>query len=127
DDAAGELRKARPVGAELEFHGYAGNYTGDEIDTEDFGPKACSFVVHRLVGPQRKRFQHHNQGGEPHGELGKDVVVNDGEGEMDAVNKKSIIHWSGAKAPTSFEHTGTDAALRSNPAAEVGECRGIRV
>src|SRR5207302_9261564 len=35
DNASGKARELRPIGAELKFHGDAGDYTQREVDTED--------------------------------------------------------------------------------------------
>jgi hypothetical protein len=40
DDAAGAARELRPVGAELELHGNAGDDAEQEVDGEDLGPEA---------------------------------------------------------------------------------------
>ena len=45
DDAAGAARELRPVGAELEFHGNAGDDAEEEVDGEDFRPEARGLVV----------------------------------------------------------------------------------
>ena len=50
DDAAGGLGKARPVGAELEFHGDAGDHAHGEIDGEDLRPEARGVVVVLVAG-----------------------------------------------------------------------------
>ena len=42
---AGVAGEARPVGAELELHGDAGDDAEGEVDGEDAGPEARAIVV----------------------------------------------------------------------------------
>ena len=87
DHAAREPRKARPVGAELELHGDAGDHAENEIDGEDAAPEACGAVPVVVAGAQRHGLKRHNQQAQPHGELRKKVVKGDGEGKMKAMNQ----------------------------------------
>ena len=45
DDAAGAARELRPVGAELKFHGNAGDDAEQEVDGEDLRPEARGLVL----------------------------------------------------------------------------------
>src|ERR1035441_7045078 len=56
DDSAGGFGEARPVGAELEFHGDAGDYTHGEIDGEDPGPETRRAMI---VIAARSRSEEH--------------------------------------------------------------------
>ncbi len=50
DDAAGDAGELRPVGAELELHGDAGDDAEDEVDAEDASPEAGGLIPLRVVG-----------------------------------------------------------------------------
>ena len=87
DDAAGGFGEARPVGAELEFHGDAGDHAHGEIDGEDSGPEARGLMIMFVAGAQRHGLEHHDQQRQPHGQLRKQVVKCDGEGEVQTVKR----------------------------------------
>jgi len=95
DDAAGELRESRPVGAELELHWNAGDDAGEEVDAEDSGPEAGGVVIGGVAGAQTKSLQNYNERGKAHGQLRKDVMKRDCKGEVNPVQKKSVIHKAG--------------------------------
>jgi hypothetical protein len=86
---AGEPREPRPISAELEFHGNAGDYAEDEVDGEDTAPEACRPIPLLAAGFERHRLEHHDQQCQPHRELGKEIVKGDGEGEVQAVDQFS--------------------------------------
>jgi hypothetical protein len=94
DDAAGAAGELTPVGAELELHGDAGNHTEEKIDGEDFAPEASGDIVLcllvRIIGAESDRFENDDQKREPHGELGEEIVVCDGEAEVNTVQRKSV-------------------------------------
>ena len=90
DNAAGGLRKARPIGAELEFHGDAGDHAHGEVDGEDSRPEARRAIVVFVARAQRQRLQHYQQQRQSHGQLRKDVVEGDGESEMQPVDGQGI-------------------------------------
>ena len=94
DDAAGAAGELAPVGAELELHGDAGDDAEEEVDCEDPGPEAGGGVVPGLlvgiVGAERDRFEDDDQKRESHGELGEEIVVRDGEAEVNAVECKCV-------------------------------------
>ena len=81
------LREARPVGAELEFHGDAGDHAHGEIDGEDFGPEARRVMVVFVAGAQRHGLEHEDQERQPHGQLRKQIVKGNREGEVEAVKR----------------------------------------
>jgi hypothetical protein len=82
----------RPVRAELEFHGDAGDDARQEVDAEDAGPEAGGIVVGGVPGSQRERLEGHDEQGQAHGQLRKQVVVGDGEGKMNSVNEERVVH-----------------------------------
>jgi hypothetical protein len=88
-DAAGAARELAPVGAKLEFHRDAGNHAEEKIDCEDFAPEArCDIVLCLLVGiggTESDRFEKNDQECQPHGQLGKKIVIRDGESEVNAM------------------------------------------
>ena len=45
-----------------------------------------------VVAADGKRLQHHDEGRKPHGQLGKEVMKCDGEGEVQAMNQEGAIH-----------------------------------
>ena len=86
DDAAGEAREMRPVGAELEFHRDSGHHADDEVDAENLRPEAGGPVVALVVGLERQSFQNHDQRRQSHGQLRKQVVIGHRERELQAVD-----------------------------------------
>ena len=81
------FREARPVGAELEFHGDAGDHAHGEIDGEDLRPEARRAIVVLVAGAQRHGFQNHDQQRQAHGQLRKEVMKGDGESEMQPMDR----------------------------------------
>jgi hypothetical protein len=57
-----------------------------EIDGEDFHPEARRLVVAWITGSKRGRLQDDDQKRQAHGELGKQIVERDREGELQAVD-----------------------------------------
>src|SRR5579859_1566771 len=82
----------RPVGAELELHGNASDHANQKIDAEYPGPKTRRLIVDFPTRTQAKSLQNHNQGREPHGELGEKIMKSYSEGKMQAVNQERTIH-----------------------------------
>ena len=71
DDAAGGLREFRPIGAELKFHGDAGDHAEGKVDAENLGPETRGAVVMLVTGAQRQRLQDNHQQRQAHRELRK--------------------------------------------------------
>ena len=92
DYAAGHFREFRPVGAELKFHGNAGNYAHGEADAEDFRPETRSAIPLFVAAPEGDCFEDQDQKSETHGELRENVVERDGEGELKAMDCESFFH-----------------------------------
>ena len=90
DHAAGGAGKLCPVGAELEFHGNAGNDANQKIDGKYFCPKASGFVVALVVPDQGHRLEHDDQQCQPHGQLRKQIVIGDGESEVQTVEEQRV-------------------------------------
>ena len=75
-----------PVGAELELHGDAGDDSEGEVDAENARPESRGAVEMFVAGADEFRFQIEDEQREAHGQLRKNVVERDGEGEMQAMN-----------------------------------------
>ena len=100
DDAAGELRETRPVGAELELERNARHYADGEVDPEDAPPETRRFSG-ALISAQRGPLENHDQERQPHRELGEQIVVRDGETELDPMPEERIRGGSHERsAPT---------------------------
>ena len=82
DDAASGFGEFGPVGAELKFHGDAGDNTEGKVDAEDLGPKAGGASEVLVAGAQGNRFQDDDQEGKTHGQLREEIVKRNGECEM---------------------------------------------
>ena len=85
DDAAGGLGEFRPVGAELKFHGDAGDDAEGKVDAENFCPETRGAVVVLIAGAQRHGFEDDDQKGQAHGQLREQIVERNREGEMQTV------------------------------------------
>src|SRR5579863_5283326 len=92
DHAAGVAREHRPVGAELKFHGDAGDHTHEEVDAENLRPETRGLIVGLVVAAKTEGLENDDQRGEPHGELREKIVEGDGEGEMNTMNEEGAIH-----------------------------------
>src|SRR2546427_9887406 len=102
-----------PVRAELKLHGNARADADCEIDSKDPDPEAGSIVPALPVWPEAPRLHEDNQEGQAPGELGEQIVIDDGEREREAVNEK-ITHFA-----CPLEHTGP-------PQASIGSTVRIR-
>src|SRR3954452_11485685 len=80
--AAGILRKIRPIRSELEFHRNAGDDPDGKIESEYLRPKPNRLVVFLVTTSERAPFPVNQKQREPHGELRKQVVINDREPEL---------------------------------------------
>src|SRR5207302_6408086 len=89
--SAGILRKVCPVRSELKLHRNAGDDTDREIQSENPGPKPNSLVVFIIAGAERAPFPVNQKPRQPHGELRKEVVINDREPELQPVPKARIV------------------------------------
>ena len=83
-----DFENSSPVGAELKFHGNAGDDAEGEADAENFRPEARGAIPVFVAGAQGDGFQNEDQQGEAHGELRENVVEGDGEGEVEAMDVK---------------------------------------
>ena len=92
DDTAGEIRELGPIGPELKLHGNAGHDPEGEAQREDLDPEACRSVIPVVFGPEGAGLQVQNQEGEPHGELGKEVMEGDRDGKLEAVVQQGSRH-----------------------------------
>src|SRR5262249_19217644 len=95
DDVDGEARKLRPVRAEMEFHRNPRNHADGEVDPEDADPEPRGVVPALPPGPEPQGFHHHDQQGQPHRQDREEVVVDDGERELEAMEKERIAQaWT---------------------------------
>ena len=92
DDAARVLREVRPVRPELELHRDAGDHADGEVEPEDLRPEPRRGGVALVTGPERAPFPVHEEPREPHRQLRKEIVVGDGEGELQPVPKSGVVH-----------------------------------
>jgi hypothetical protein len=70
-NAAGKARELRPVGAELKFHGDAGDDTERKVDAENLRPEARRFIVGFVASAHSQRLEHDNQRRKAHRQLWK--------------------------------------------------------
>src|ERR1700674_2339119 len=92
DYAAGGFGELRPVGAELKFHGDAGDHAEGKTDAENLGPKPRRLIPYFVSAAERDSLEDENQEGQPHSELRKNVMERNGECEMQAVNGQCVFH-----------------------------------
>ncbi len=86
DHSAGSAGELSPVGAELKFHGNSRHHSHREIDAEDVRPEARRVIILFVTGPQRQRFQNHNEQRQPHRELRKQIVESNSVSKVQAIN-----------------------------------------
>ena len=89
---AGGTGERGPVGAELKFHGYAGDYAQTKIDGENPRPELRTAIVMRVAGAQGFGLQVDEQKREAHGELRENVVEGDGEAEVEPIGVEGLFH-----------------------------------
>jgi hypothetical protein len=90
DDAAGDLREARPVRAELKLHRQAGDDADGEVDAEDPNPEPRRVVPLRAPGAERCSLHDDDEQRQSECQLRKQIVVDDGEGELHPVPEQGI-------------------------------------
>jgi len=103
DHTARVLGKAGPIGAELKFHRYTSNDTEEKIHREYFRPKLCRSVVAFITGAERERFENDDERREPHRQLWKNIMVGDGEREVETMKRKRAIHVSSLSLPCRYD------------------------
>src|SRR5437016_7894629 len=89
--SAGIFGKIRPVRSELKLHRNAGDDADREIKSEDLRPKANGLVVFFVPGSKGAPFPINEEPRQPHGELRKEIVINDREPELYPVPKARIV------------------------------------
>src|SRR5262249_5149115 len=67
-----------------------------EVDAEDPDPETGGVVPDVGASPQTERLHEEDQGGQPHGELWKEVVIDERERELEAVKHEGVRHSAGA-------------------------------
>jgi hypothetical protein len=90
DDAAGNAGELRPVGAELELHGNAGDHTQQKIDREDLRPEAHRLIPALLARAQGNQLHHHHQQRQTHRQLREQVVEGDSKRKVDTVQQEGV-------------------------------------
>jgi hypothetical protein len=70
----GRPRKLRPVRPKLEFHRDAGHNPEQKIDCKYPSPESSRIVITLIMAPDRNRLEDYQQKGQPHSQLGKDIV-----------------------------------------------------
>ena len=92
DYTARSLRESGPVRAELELHGDSGDDPHGEVDPEYLPPEVRSPVESLIPAPERPGLQDEDEQTQAHCELGEEVVVGDGEGEVKPVVEEGDVH-----------------------------------
>ena len=90
DDPAGVFGKARPVRPELKLHRNAGHHPDGEIEPEDLGPESRGLVVFLITRPQGAPLPIDQKPRQAHGELRKEIMVGDREGELNSAPEGRI-------------------------------------
>ena len=85
NDAASVFGEARPVSPELKLHRNTGHHPDGEIETENLGPESRGLIVFLSTCPQSAPFPIDQEPRQAHGELRKEIVVGDREGELNTV------------------------------------------
>src|SRR5438128_5375181 len=80
--ATGVFGKVRPVRSELKLHRNPGDDANREVQSEDLGPKPDSLIVFFVPSSKGAPFPVNEKPSQPHGELRKEVVINDREPEL---------------------------------------------
>src|SRR5690606_31682491 len=89
-DAAGEIREAAPVGAELIRHHQARDHAHTEIDGENLYPEMIEIAVHLGFGFEPESLEHGEVAGEADGDGGRNDVKGNGEGDLNSGKFGSI-------------------------------------
>ena len=90
NDTAGVFGEACPVGPELKLHRNARHHSDGEIEPEDLGPEARGLVVFLITGPQGAPLPVDQKPRQTHGELRKEIMVRDREGELNSAPEGRI-------------------------------------
>jgi len=126
DDAAGEGREARPVGAELEFQWDTGSDPDREVDAQHPQPEARRRGRLGVVFPHRADLEEQREEREPHGELREEIVEGDGEAELQTMPEQWIGHGSPRKRGPAYRVREISASLRRFTATTPREAAGTR-
>ena len=140
DDASGVSREVRPVGAELELHRDAGDDADGEVDAEDADPEARGPIPPAVAGAEAESLHQDDEQGQAHRQLRKQVVEDDGEGELQPVPEERVGHAGGLRAvpgsrqgrrvagPSPAPHRSASApraGCGENATTPVGRPRGV--
>ena len=92
DDVAGEAGEPRPVRAELELHGDSGHDSHREVEPEDPDPEARGVIPPLATRTETERLHDDDEERESHRQNRKEIVIDDREGELEAVKEERIAH-----------------------------------
>src|SRR5262245_12108696 len=84
DDICCGIRKAAPVGSELERHDDSGHHAESEGDRKNLGPEDRNAKISVILGPQIKSFEHRDVAREPHRECRKQNMERNDPEELEA-------------------------------------------
>jgi hypothetical protein len=121
DDVARIAGKPRPVGPELELHRDAGHHADREVDAEDPDPESRRFVPPLAAPAQAEGLHHDDEKGQAHRQDREEVVVDDGERELEAVQDDRVAHLTSSTQlapghrtkPDTKRLSGIDAPTRA--------------
>src|SRR5215472_14606464 len=98
-----------------------GDHAHGEVDAENPYPEAGRVVPVLPVPRETPRLHEHDQEGQPHRELGEQVVIDDGERELEPVKHERITHFADSLSrtlvflsvcPFSPKHSSSAAACK---------------
>src|SRR5271154_3509735 len=90
DRAARVTGKVCPIRSELKFHGNAGYDANGKIEPKNLGPKADGLIVFFISCLKSTPFPIHKEPAQPHGELRKQVVINERKAKLKPAPKRWI-------------------------------------
>src|SRR5215469_15708866 len=89
-DRPGVLGEGRPISPELEFHRNSCDDPYREVESENPSPESRRPVIFFVPSPQSPPFPINQEPGQPHGQLGKKIMVSDREPEMNAMPESRV-------------------------------------
>src|SRR5260221_9171435 len=92
DNTPGGFGKFGPVGAELKFHGNAGDDAKGKIDTENFRPETGGAGEVFVARAEGDGLENDEEQGEAHGQLWEEIVESDGKGEVQTMDVQRGTH-----------------------------------
>src|SRR6516164_6421274 len=89
--AARISREARPVRPELKLHGDTSHNAHGEVEAENFGPKPNGLIILFITRSESAPFPIDQEPRQSHGELRKEVVIGEREGELEPAPESRIV------------------------------------